>query len=145
MKILKKLIPILMLLLFISNSFSQADCKITYKYEGIIKSKSATIISIDIPTSRNLLKRDSLFYPSKVQNNKINQLMLSHLSGVFCGEKDKIINRVLKKEHRFRIYISGKNQPLEIIIPVEDIEFRLEYNQEWDNHIIIINIGEINI
>jgi len=140
------------LLLFVGvalNSYSQADCVIKFEYIGTIVSDSLNVEEVGLATTLFIVgyvekKSDLSFYFSKVNDGKLLQVMVSHMSSYFCKEPSEIIRDVFKQNRaNYPIIIcqKGNKGKFEKNIPIDKIEFSYDKIE----HKIVINLGEIKI
>lgn len=141
-------------LLSCSFVHAQADCIILFKYKAAIKSGSIKVTAVGLPTTPFLIgyikqNEERAFVVTKTKNNKISQVLASHLSSDFCAERQVIIERVFKRPtdgYHIKLFegsTNNKQTVREVIIPIDAIKFSLEQIENREG--IVVDLGEIKI
>ncbi len=148
---MKKLI-IIISVLFIQLSFSQACGIYKLKYKGTIKSKFGNEFKIQLPSSYFFHTKDKKespmrFYDYKFRGTEIQSTFISHLTSLHSS------NQLIKLYKTNRDFIplmitvinsSGVEKQQSIKVAIKDLKFEgLDISGKPTQ--IIINLGEINL
>lgn len=135
---MKKLILIISLLLIMFVVKSQSDCIMKFSYSGKINRMTisdSSKISILLPSTLILMKHEKKesFY-NKIQldsnENSFSKDFISHMSSVFCGSLELIINDVFKRDFKkYNIYVIYGRKKVKKQLKITDIKIEIINNK----------------